>query len=142
MIEDVDDDESLDNAHKAWNFIVKERYMTKEAILETHRILMANHLSGKDLGHFRTCEVMVGGRKCLPQFLIPHLICDWYQKVNGDKNWTDIEISHVMFERLHPFIDGNGRLGRLLMNWGLVRNKLPIKVLLEKEKQKYYDWFI
>ena len=141
-IEGVLDDISLKNAHKAWEFIAKERYMTREAILQTHRILMANHLSGDDLGHFRTCEVTIGGKRALPSFLVPHLISDWYQRVNGDKNWQDVKESHIRFEKIHPFIDGNGRVGRIFMSWGLVRLGLPIKVILDKNKQMYYNMFL
>ena len=49
--------------------------------------------------------------------------------------------SHIAYERIHPFIDGNGRTGRMFMNWQRLKAGLPILVIKEKEKQEYYKWF-
>ena len=49
--------------------------------------------------------------------------------------------NHVKFESIHPFVDGNGRTGRLLMNWIRIKIGLPILVIKESEKFEYYKWF-
>lgn len=48
---------------------------------------------------------------------------------------------HIAFENIHPFIDGNGRMGRILLNWQRVKADLPILIIRESERQEYYSWF-
>lgn len=48
---------------------------------------------------------------------------------------------HLDFERIHPFNDGNGRIGRILINYQLQRLGLPAIIIRDKEKQEYYDGF-
>ena len=46
---------------------------------------------------------------------------------------------HHFFIYLHPFADGNGRLGRLLSNFILAKNKLPLVIILSENKNQYID---
>lgn len=49
---------------------------------------------------------------------------------------------HVEYEIIHPFVDGNGRTGRMFMNWERLKGGLPILVIHEgEEQQEYYKWF-
>ncbi len=48
---------------------------------------------------------------------------------------------HLEFETIHPFCDGNGRIGRVLMNEQLLRLGFPLIIIRDKEKRKYYDAF-
>lgn len=48
---------------------------------------------------------------------------------------------HLQFETIHPFNDGNGRIGRILINWQLLRLGFPQVIIRNKGKQKYYDTF-
>lgn len=48
---------------------------------------------------------------------------------------------HLEFEFTHPFIDGNGRIGRVLINYQLIRAGFPPLIIRNKGKQKYYDCF-
>ena len=50
---------------------------------------------------------------------------------------------HVKYEKIHPFADGNGRTGRMFMNWTrLKRNNEPLLIIHEGEEQReYYGWF-
>lgn len=141
-IEDVWDEESLEDALDAWRFIIDEEKLTPENIKMTHRILMRRHLKGSYLGEFRQQPVWIGGREGLASILIPEAIKMWCKIVNKkNKKEHIIEKDHVEYEYIHPFIDGNGRTGRIFMNWQRVKNGLPILIIKEREKYAYYKWF-
>jgi len=52
-----------------------------------------------------------------------------------------IKEQHIAFETIHPYEDGNGRMGRLILNWQRVHCGLPILVIKDSEKNLYYQWF-
>ena len=49
----------------------------------------------------------------------------------------DLARAHVAFEQIHPFLDGNGRTGRLLTNLLLVRAGLPPAVIFRRDRERY-----
>lgn len=59
-------------------------------------------------------------------------------KINDNNALTIVSYFHCWFETIHPFADGNGRVGRILINYLLLGNNLPPIVLFENEKEKYY----
>jgi len=50
-------------------------------------------------------------------------------------------MDHIHFEKIHPFVDGNGRMGRILMNWQRVKVGLQPLIIWASERQAYYAWF-
>jgi len=48
-------------------------------------------------------------------------------------------VAHTWFVQIHPFVDGNGRVGRLLMNIMLVRHGFPIAIIAKEDRLRYYD---
>lgn len=52
-----------------------------------------------------------------------------------------VALFHLEFERIHPFVDGNGRIGRLFINWQLLEQGFPQLIIRNKEKQAYYRAF-
>ena len=155
-IEDVWDDLSLAQAITAWNYVIEKPILDASVVLKTHKILMlAQHLLPSEKGYFRKEAVYVGGREGKPWFVIPELIGQWARKVNHlvtavetvtlDDDHVDLEDliaqHHVEYEKIHPFIDGNGRTGRIFYNWQRVKCGLPIEVIWECKKEEYYDWF-
>jgi Fic family protein len=71
-------------------------------------------------------------------FLLNEMV-SWYKKnKNGFKPLVLAAIMHDQFEHIHPFQDGNGRVGRLLLNFILIKNKLPpINISLENRAEYY-----
>ena len=136
------DGNSLDQAVLAWEYIIQEDKLTISNVLKTHKILMLNQpIAGFQRGYFRRVGVRIGRRYGASWEKVPDLMKEWVMFANLDKKWKEIKASHVRFENIHPFVDGNGRLGRILMNWARVKNKLEILVIREEEKYDYYDWF-
>lgn len=70
----------------------------------------------------------------------------FYETANEYNDVHNATLLHLMFEKLHPFVDGNGRIGRMIMNRMLVRitnygDVLPLSWSIFKNKQKYYEAF-
>ena len=54
--------------------------------------------------------------------------------------FTKIARYHIEFERIHPFEDGNGRTGRLLINYEFLKNNLPPVVIAKEDRVKYFEF--
>ncbi len=142
-IEDVYDADSLFQAFVAWEYLMKQDELSHGAILKIHKILMLHqkHLKECDRGHYRTCDVRIGYKTICPDYRLVRNLMDEWIKVWGNDLKEEWIKAHVEFERIHPFVDGNGRVGRMLMNWQIVKLGHRIHVIEEKYKELYYDWF-
>lgn len=148
-IEDEWDDTSLAQAIYAWNYLIQEDRLSVGAVLKTHKILMLKHnLMPNEKGYFRTVPVWIGGREGKPHFAVPELVKNWVDDVNVllEKPYKPgldelAKISHIQYENIHPFVDGNGRTGRIFLNWLRVKTQLPVLIIREAEKFEYYSWF-
>lgn len=60
-------------------------------------------------------------------------------EIPAEKVLTAAAYFHAKFENIHPFADGNGRTGRLAMNYLLVRNGHPPVIIHEEDRKAYYD---
>lgn len=154
-IEGVYSEKALEDAKLAWKFAYKERkrITSNDYVLTIHRLLM-KRLRKDIAGKFRKCPVYIGG-KCK----------DNYEDLNGQvliwlfKTYRDIPLdahrtislydrddltraAHIAFEEIHPFEDGNGRVGRILYNIHRLNLGLPLHIIHEgEEQQNYYQWF-
>lgn len=140
LIEDVDDHEEDARSSRAWRWFINED-LTPSNILKLHKRIMLKKL-GSQAGKWRTCQVWVGGREGIPHPEIEHAIELWlydYAALNPDQDI--IQLFHVRFEHIHPFVDGNGRTGRMLMNWQRVKAGLGPLCIKASERWKYYGWF-
>ncbi len=152
LFEDIaPEGKSLREIHEAENHKAAFDYLleyTKELdlnfILKLHDLLMHNILR-ENSGVLRKVQVYVRGAKFMPP---PALevrkrlaeLLRWYYK-NKNKYHPIILASyfHTEFEEIHPFIDGNGRVGRLLLNFILVKSKFPPIDIKNSKKKEYYD---
>lgn len=139
--------EAFDDAVIAWQFakeVVDDelRGLSVGAILHIHKLLLEN-LNPRIAGRLRDCAVWIGGRYCpveLPFALIQKLQ-NWIDLCYNNEEVSEKE-AHVRFEQLHPFEDGNGRVGRILMNMQRLKRKKPILIIHEgAEQMEYYKWF-
>lgn len=132
--------EALDDAIEAWEFSLRKEQMDIITICEIHRTLM-NRLNPRIAGKLRTCDVMVGGRVCPSYKCVPTMLHNWVKHYSSAKTEEEIKKAHIEFEYIHPFEDGNGRTGRIILNWQRIKNGLPILIIREEERFEYYTWF-
>lgn len=94
-------------------------------------------------GQFRTTGVTVGGGRRITVSSASAIHADmteWLEAADGDSPAHPIEriaVRHAWFERIHPFTDGNGRVGRLLSNWELVQSDYPPVVIRHQQRDRY-----
>jgi len=143
-------EKALADSFKAWKYLEKKKTIALKDILEIHKIMLKG-LDPSIAGKIRNCDVWIGGKRKM--FISIQLLEDelnnWLKVSDTSKIQVYDERSknkmimnwHVMYEHIHPFIDGNGRTGRLLMNWQRMRSNLPINIIKESEKMEYYKLF-
>ncbi len=131
--------------------------ISSRLICQSHRVLMqgvrGHH---KQPGEFRTSQNWIGGATIRDATFvppvhtsIPELMSDLEQFIHNDEihlpELLRIALVHYQFETIHPFLDGNGRVGRMLIPLCLVNRsilKRPVLYLsdfLEKNRTHYYD---
>lgn len=137
---------------KAYDVVVREASnpsfaMTSGFIKDLHFVMFEDALrvSGgfieKPIGVYRTNERFIKGvdiRLSLPHKIsgdIENLIFRQNQKMSI----KDISQFHIEFEQIHPFADGNGRIGRLLMAFQFIQNDLVPPLILNDNRKEYLD---
>ncbi len=130
-----------------------QRTLTVTEIRAVHRAAMAPvwdvapHPEATDRerpGSFREHEIhpFPGGMHPVSWVLVPAEIATWADDINGlEARSTDfpgrLAELHCRFEQIHPFIDGNGRTGRLLLNLVLVRLGYPPVIVYKRQRSDY-----
>lgn len=114
-------------------------------IKDFHKIIMNNLIDNN--GKFKTTENIVVGATFEPTkpYLVPVAIknmCDnLYFRLNNAKNSDErlkaILQSHIEFEKIHPFSDGNGRTGRLIIIYACLENNLAPIIIPKEQKNRY-----
>lgn len=157
-IEGVFDDVSLEQAQSAWKFLMGIKKLTVNDILLLHRILMLHqNIAPHEKGFFRTVPVWVGWNEAMNWMLVQGQVDRWVIDANNlirdhqkeSDKWKEemVKLHHIAYETIHPFVDGNGRTGRMLMNWERKLLGLPIMIIHadwpaeDGEQRNYYKWF-
>ena len=136
------------NYRKAFNTLLEaDRKTTTELIKKYNKYIMENlhDLNGK----FKTTQNLILGAEFEPTkpYLVPFEIEDWcnnlsYRLENAKTNEEKVEIimdQHIKFEKIHPFNDGNGRIGRLLIIHSCLKEGLEPIIIPKEEKGKYIN---
>lgn len=98
----------------------------------------------RDSEGYRAVQVFIQGSEHIPPEpeKVPNLIMDYIYNYNHDEQdiFTKIARYHIEFERIHPFEDVNGRTGRLIINYELLKNNLPPVVIAKEDRVKYFEF--
>ncbi len=98
----------------------------------------------KDTQSYRTVQVFIQGSEHIPPEpeKVANLMLYYVYNYNHDKQdiFAKVAKYHIDFEKIHPFEDGNGRTGRLLINYELLKNNFPPVVIEKEARVKYFEF--
>ncbi|KAI3643493.1 hypothetical protein MP228_013048 [Amoeboaphelidium protococcarum] len=115
--------------------IVKKRPLDEQLIMNAHKIMMKGLV--EDAGSYRNCPVYAGNHQFLPEYCVPSAMSSLVANYNAQLSQLQKEAEEIQqpfylaaklsyeFVTIHPFIDGNGRLCRLLLNIALLSMSVP-----------------
>lgn len=147
-IEGVFDHTSFLQASYAWEYLKGQKKLNTHVVKKTHKILMlkAPGLYPNERGYFRTVPVYIAGRKCEvvdeAGWDLETRMSKWCFEASKP-NWEGLGpvALHIQYEKIHPFVDGNGRTGRMFLNWQNLKMGREILIIKASERHEYYKWF-
>lgn len=123
--------------------VTQKADFNKRAVLDVHALIL--HGNRQEAGRYRTEQVGIVGSRHQPpdHFRVPDLMDDYYAYYEAQKQLLHpVLLAADMSERLvtiHPFVDGNGRTSRLVMNLLLLRAGYPLAIIRTEDKAAYFD---
>ena len=139
VIETINHFSAIDRVIDFANYELSEAF-----IKELHKILKTgtadSKLSWFAVGDYKKRANEVGGKETVPPKLVPQAMKQLLEEYNQkDKHsFEEIVEFHVKFERIHPFQDGNGRVGRLIAFKECLKNNIVPFIIFDDKKLFYY----
>ncbi|MCK6541764.1 Fic family protein [bacterium] len=126
-----------------------ERPITAHDVRQIHAAIL-NGIDNVNCGKYRLSEVEISGSRYKPPTYIKvpdemEKFCNWLEQVTASEYLLTSSpvvlacAAHTWFVYIHPFVDGNGRTARILMNLVLMRHGYPISIVTRDDRARYYD---
>lgn len=126
-----------------------EKPITAHDVRQIHAAILKG-IDDSGGGVYRLSEVEISGSKYKPPIYVqvPSMMEEfshWLEKITLSSYQTKISpvilacAAHTWFVYIHPFVDGNGRTARILMNLVLMRHGYPISIITRDDRARYYD---
>lgn len=118
-----------------------DRPITRHDILSLHSLILGR-IDDENAGRFRTIQVRIAGTEVVlpgPIQVAPLMedFISWLNAPHAGHTAQYAADAHLRFVTIHPFVDGNGRLGRLLMNLVLMRGGYPPALVRKEDREEY-----
>lgn len=124
--------------------VINQESLSERQIKNIHRLVLKGIIDGS-AGVYREDQVYILGAGHVPpaaNVIIEKMeeMMDWYQKAEVNHHVIErAAMLHTIFVGIHPFIDGNGRTARLLLNLELMKNGYPPVIIKVENRLAYYD---
>ncbi len=141
--------QEVKNAIDAYHLMQQINPHSEKDLLKAHRLMMQDLI--KENGKYRSSGVGVFGNEGIvhlapPPTMVPQLMANLFEWIKTTKTHPLVSscVFHYEFEFIHPFADGNGRMGRfwqtaLLARFNPVFLWLPVETIVKKHQQDYYN---
>ncbi|NLJ78697.1 MAG: Fic family protein [Tissierellia bacterium] len=126
--------------------VKQEMSLSENIIRDVYSIVLMD--KPRERGKYRRIPVTILGVAHKPPqpYLVPGLMEQLINKYNEEMEEKHIiertALFHLQFESIHPFVDGNGRTGRLIMNFELMKEGYPPINIKFKDRKRYYNSFV
>lgn len=124
--------------------IVAQQEPLSEWQIKSIHSLVLKGVDNEEAGSYRHENVVIAGASTTPPTFwhlteeMPQLIA-WHGSAGSMHPVARASELHTRFVKIHPFIDGNGRAGRLLLNFELIKSGYPPAVIRKEDRVAYYD---
>lgn len=141
-LEAINHAEAVKSLH---DFVANQEPFSEKVLLHFHSLIL-HGIQSEDAGRYRSGRVRVGGsQRIFPNPLkVPDLMEEYFAFYEEHKNTMHpVEMAahlHQKLVNIHPFVDGNGRASRLVMNLHLLQNGYPVTIL-SAENQKRHAYY-
>lgn len=125
--------------------LVSEKESLSEWNIKSIHSLILKGIDNQNAGKYRTANVVISGAKHIPpkhyevSQLMQKLIVEYQNDWQKYHPLVRAALLHGEFVKIHPFIDGNGRTSRLLLNFELMKNGFTPIIIKNESRAKYYD---
>lgn len=146
--EPVECSESVKNLVKdyldGFLFVIKlasnNEEFTENTLKDLHQIVVKDKGLG---GLYRNVDISIKGSNHTPPSYIKvyDRMKKYFITINDENNdlWYNIAFSHAQLMKVHPFLDGNGRCARIVLNYQLIKNGLKPVVIRFEDKEQYFN---
>lgn len=123
--------------------VSKAEALSEWQIRNIHGLVLKS-INDREAGRYRRENVVIAGASTMPPDFL-HLpaemaaLIDWYEKAGAMHPVERAAELHTRFVKIHPFVDGNGRTGRLLLNFELMKAGFPPAIIRKEDRLAYYD---